>query len=361
MSPPRQNSLGKVYLVGAGPGDPDLITVRGKRALALADLVLYDYLVNPELLQHAGGESELVSLGHSRGRRGMTQEEVIGRMIAAAREGKTVVRLKSGDPNLFGRGAEEMRELSAAGIPFEVVPGVTAAVAAACHAGISLTNRECASAVALVTGHQRSDGQPPDLDYDALARFPGTLVFYMGISTAAQWSSALVRGKTAANAGGYRTASDLARSRDLSLPAGSYCRTDRAIPSAAASGDHRRRSGCLGVNSSQFPFLLCPAAWGLLSSGKRLLTTTGLFRMDFMPFSSPALRSAHVHVPPHWRCSNPFHVVSQNRRWWGSDRNRHYFADRCSPGQGCCLLLVGHVGPLVGGEQLERGRTHLDR
>ena len=170
-----------------------MITVRGKRALALADLVLYDYLVNPELLQHAGGESELVSLGHSRGRRGMTQEEVIGRMIAAAREGKTVVRLKSGDPNLFGRGAEEMRELSAAGIPFEVVPGVTAAVAAACHAGISLTNRECASAVALVTGHQRSDGQPPDLDYDALARFPGTLVFYMGISTAAQWSSALVR------------------------------------------------------------------------------------------------------------------------------------------------------------------------
>ena len=160
MSPPQPNNPGKVYLVGAGPGDPDLITVRGQKTLALADLVLYDYLVNAELLKHARAEAELVSLGHAHGGRGLTQEEVNRRMIAAAREGKTVVRLKSGDPNLFGRGAEEIGELIAAGIPYEVVPGVTAALAAASHAGISLTHREHASAVALVTGHRGATRSP---------------------------------------------------------------------------------------------------------------------------------------------------------------------------------------------------------
>jgi len=192
MAEAVKKSPGMVYLVGAGPGDPELITVRGQKTLALADLVLYDYLVNDELLKHACGEAELVSLGHAHGGRGMTQEEVNRRMIAAAREGKTVVRLKSGDPNLFGRGAEEIGELTAAGIPYEVVPGVTAALAAASHAGIALTHRERASAVALVTGHQRSDKEPLELDYGALAHFPGTLVFYMGITTARQWSQALV-------------------------------------------------------------------------------------------------------------------------------------------------------------------------
>jgi uroporphyrinogen III methyltransferase/synthase len=189
-----RNMPGKVYLVGAGPGDPGLITVRGSQCLAEADLVLYDYLVNPILLEATRGTAELVSLGHAHGGRGMTQDEVNRRMIDAALSGKTVVRLKSGDPNLFGRGAEETEQLAAAGIPFEVVPGVTAALAAASHAGIPITHREFASAVALITGHQRSDKTPPDLDYDALARFPGTLVFYMGMTTARQWSEALVRG-----------------------------------------------------------------------------------------------------------------------------------------------------------------------
>jgi uroporphyrinogen III methyltransferase/synthase len=201
MYPPERTKPGKVYLVGAGPGDPDLITVRGLKTLALADLVLYDYLVNSELLEHARRDAELVSLGHSHGGRGLTQDEVNRRMIAAAREGKTVVRLKGGDPNLFGRGAEEIGELIAAGIPYEVVPGVTAALAAASHAGIALTHRDYASAVALVTGHQqrRPEGTSTqrvpavDLDYDALARFPGTLVFYMGMTMARQWSAALVR------------------------------------------------------------------------------------------------------------------------------------------------------------------------
>jgi len=192
MSPRDPNKPGTVHLVGAGPGDPDLITVRGLKTLAAADLVLYDYLVNAELLKHACAEAELVSLGHAHGGREMPQDEVNRRMIEAARAGKSVVRLKGGDPNLFGRGAEEIAALTAAGIDYEVVPGVTAALAAASYAGIALTHRDYASAVALVTGHQRGDKAPLEIDFDALARFPGTLVFYMGMTTSRQWSEALI-------------------------------------------------------------------------------------------------------------------------------------------------------------------------
>jgi uroporphyrinogen III methyltransferase/synthase len=184
---------GKVYLVGAGPGDPRLITVRGVECLAAADVVFYDYLVNEALLEHARAGAELVCLGHPHGGRTLAQADINARIVAAARAGKAVVRLKSGDPSLFGRGAEEAQTLAAAGIHCEVVPGVTAAVAAASHAGILLTHRDHASAVALVTGHQRADGTPADLDYDALARFPGTLVFYMGVTSSGLWSQALLR------------------------------------------------------------------------------------------------------------------------------------------------------------------------
>jgi uroporphyrinogen III methyltransferase/synthase len=124
----------------------------------------------------------------------MPQQEINRRMVAAAREGRNVVRLKSGDPFLFGRGAEEVEALTAAGVPYEVVPGVTAAFAVASHAGIPLTHRDLASAVALVTGHRRSDVAGPELDYGCLAQFPGTLVFYMGMTTSRQWSEALLRG-----------------------------------------------------------------------------------------------------------------------------------------------------------------------
>jgi uroporphyrinogen III methyltransferase/synthase len=200
MPQPAGKNAVKVYLVGAGPGDPDLITVRGLKTLALADVVLYDYLVNSEVLKHARAEAQLISLGHAHGGRGMSQEEVNRRMVEAAREGKTVVRLKGGDPSLFGRGAEEIAALTEAGIAYEVVPGVTAALAAASDAGVSLTHRDYASAVAMVTGHQRSDKEPLELDYQALARFPGTLVFYMGMTTARHWSEALVRNGRSADA-----------------------------------------------------------------------------------------------------------------------------------------------------------------
>lgn len=196
-------SIGKVILVGAGPGDPGLLTVRGLAWLRKADLVLYDGLVNPMILQHTLATAERTCRADGPKGRVLKQEEINARLIAAAQQGKIVVRLKGGDPFVFGRGSEEAAALHAAGIPFEVVPGVTAAVAASAYAGISLTHRNISSAVAFVTGHEDprkkcislaslpgrhppvSPGKCSDqticLDYHALAAFPGTLVFYMGL------------------------------------------------------------------------------------------------------------------------------------------------------------------------------------
>jgi uroporphyrinogen III methyltransferase/synthase len=186
--------VGKVYLVGAGPGDPRLITLRGRDCLAEADLVLYDYLINPALLAHCRPTAELACLGHPHVGRAVQQEEINRRLVEAANAGKVVVRLKSGDPYLFGRGAEEVEVLQGAGIPYEVVPGVTSAMAAAAYAGVPITHRGFASAVALVTGHQRADKSGPEFDYQRLGTFPGTIVIYMGMTTAAQWSEGLIRG-----------------------------------------------------------------------------------------------------------------------------------------------------------------------
>jgi uroporphyrinogen III methyltransferase/synthase len=185
---------GKVYLVGAGPGDPGLITVKGLRCLQAADIVLYDGLVNPLLLRFTSAEAERTNrIKSSAGQIG-GQEEINHRLIEAARAGKTVVRLKGGDPFIFGRGSEEAAALAAAGIDFEVVPGVTAAVAAGEYAGLSFTHRDYASAVAFVTAHEDPTKEHPSLDYTVLARFPGTLVFYMGLHRLESVVEALVRG-----------------------------------------------------------------------------------------------------------------------------------------------------------------------
>jgi uroporphyrinogen III methyltransferase / synthase len=180
--------VGKVYLVGAGPGDPRLITLRGIECLRQADVVLYDYLVNPELLDYAPSSSARTRLEHH-----TSIETTNRRMIDHAQRGKTVVRLKSGDPAVFGRLAEETAALRAAAIPLEIVPGVTAGLAAAALAEIAVTQGQQASAVAFITGHERKDKTTPGLDYAAIARFPGTLVLYMGVSTAAHWSTTLMR------------------------------------------------------------------------------------------------------------------------------------------------------------------------
>ncbi|MDA1230968.1 MAG: uroporphyrinogen-III C-methyltransferase, partial [Planctomycetota bacterium] len=175
-------AMGKVYLVGAGPGDPGLITVRGAECLALADLVLYDGLANPLLLRLTQGVCERTARARRDNVTMVSQAEINARLIQEAQAGRTVVRLKGGDPYIFGRGSEEAAALHDAGIPFEVVPGVTAATGAGEYAGFSFTHREISSSVAFVTGHEDPGREKTRLNYKALASFPGTLVFYMGFS-----------------------------------------------------------------------------------------------------------------------------------------------------------------------------------
>ena len=177
---------GRVYLVGAGPGDPGLLTARALELIAAADVVLYDRLIGTAALDGARADAELVFVGKEGGGESVPQDLTEGLMVARAQEGRTVVRLKGGDPFVFGRGGEEALALRAAGIAYEVVPGVTAGLAAPAYAGIPVTHRGLASAVALVTGHARADDSPDasaqdGLDWPALAAFPGTLVFYMAV------------------------------------------------------------------------------------------------------------------------------------------------------------------------------------
>ena len=183
---------GTVALVGAGPGDPGLITLRGVECLAAADVILYDYLANAQLLEHCRPDAVLVCLGKHGRDRILSQDEINARMTSEALAGRYVVRLKGGDPAVFARCSEEIAALEAAGLRYEVVPGITTALAAGSHAGIALTDRRHASAVALVTGHEQDDQSTSKLDYAALAKFPGTLVFYMGVTSAATWSKQLI-------------------------------------------------------------------------------------------------------------------------------------------------------------------------
>ena len=192
MTNTPKDSPAAVYLVGAGPGDPGLITLRGVECLAEADLVLYDYLVNPTILKHACDSAELICLGHHSTGRALSQDEIVAKMLEAALAGRTVVRLKGGDPSIFGRGADEIGPLREAGIPLEIVPGITAGLATAAYCEIPITHHEDASAVALIAGQERQGKSESCLDYAALANFPGTLIFYMGVKKAARWSSALI-------------------------------------------------------------------------------------------------------------------------------------------------------------------------
>ncbi|MBI4337903.1 MAG: uroporphyrinogen-III C-methyltransferase [Chloroflexi bacterium] len=182
---------GKVYLVGAGPGDPGLITVKGLRLLERAEAVVYDRLVGSRLLEHAPAKAHLVDVGKERGARRMSQEEINTLLVRLAREGKRVVRLKGGDPFLFGRGGEEAESLAAAGIPFEVVPGVTSALAVPAYAGIPVTHRGVAASLAIVTGSEDPAKVSSQVDWGALAK-ADTLVVLMGMETLPQVTKALV-------------------------------------------------------------------------------------------------------------------------------------------------------------------------
>ena len=183
---------GIVYLVGAGPGDPGLMTARSLQLIAAADAIFYDRLVPPGALDDTREDAELIYVGKQPGVPSVPQEEIGARLVAAAQAGKSVVRLKGGDPFVFGRGGEEGEALRAAGVEFEVVPGVTAGVAATAYAGIPVTHRNDASAVAFVTGHEDPEKGESALDWEALACFPGTLVFYMGVKRLAENAAALI-------------------------------------------------------------------------------------------------------------------------------------------------------------------------
>ena len=182
---------GAVWLVGAGPGDPDLLTIKALKALQGADVVVHDGLVSDEILDLAPAAARRISVAKRKSRHSYAQVEINRMLVAFAQEGLNVVRLKGGDPFIFGRGGEELEACREAGVDCHVVPGVTAALAAGANAGAPLTHRGSAQAVTFVTGHAAS-GSEPDLDWESLAKANQTVVIYMGVSTAAGIAGRLI-------------------------------------------------------------------------------------------------------------------------------------------------------------------------
>lgn len=182
---------GRVAFVGAGPGDPELITLRGLRRLRAADVVIHDRLIPRELLDETRPDADVIDVGKTPGRPCAGQEAINRLIVERATAGKRVVRLKGGDPSIFARLAEELAAVRAAGIPFEIVPGVTAATAATARGGVSLTERGAASMVVLAAGASHAGGGVPPLDWELLARIDGTLVFYMPVRSVASIAARL--------------------------------------------------------------------------------------------------------------------------------------------------------------------------
>lgn len=178
---PAAPAFGICYLVGAGPGDPGLLTLKGKECIEAADVLVYDYLCNPELLRHARPGTERIYVGKKAKAHTLTQDQINELIVKLTREGKVVTRLKGGDPVLFGRGAEEAAELAQAGVAFEIVPGITSAIAGPAYAGIPVTHRDHASQLTIFTGHEDPTKEETSLDYAKLAKADGTKVFLMGV------------------------------------------------------------------------------------------------------------------------------------------------------------------------------------
>lgn len=176
-----QLNVGKVYLVGAGPGDPGLLTLKGKTLIEHADVVVYDALVSPEILGMINPRAEKINAGKRRGRHSKPQTETTQILIEKAQTAAVVVRLKGGDPFVFGRGGEEAQDLIAAGVPVEIVPGVTSGIAAPAYAGIPLTHRGYSSSVTFVTGHESVGKYRPQVNWSAIAAGSETIVIYMGV------------------------------------------------------------------------------------------------------------------------------------------------------------------------------------
>jgi len=176
-----QQCLGKVYLLGAGPGDPGLMTLKGKTLLECADVVIYDALVSPQIVAMINPRAEQINAGKRRGRHSLVQDETTQLLIEKAQTHAIVVRLKGGDPFVFGRGGEEMEDLVKASVPVEVIPGITSGIAAPAYAGIPLTHRAHSSSVTFVTGHESAGKYRPAINWQAIAQGSETIVIYMGI------------------------------------------------------------------------------------------------------------------------------------------------------------------------------------
>jgi uroporphyrinogen III methyltransferase/synthase len=184
---------GKVYLVGAGPGDAGLITVRGRECIQLAEVIVYDNLVNPSLLKHARPDAEIIFAGKTSKQHTLTQDEINALLVEKAREGKIVTRLKGGDPFVFGRGGEEAEELRKAGFQFEIVPGISSSIAAPAYAGIPVTHRGVATAFMVITGHEDPTKEETQVDWAGVAKFFGTRVILMGVERIGTIAEELIR------------------------------------------------------------------------------------------------------------------------------------------------------------------------
>jgi len=194
VKPLRYNGKGVVYLIGAGPGDPDLITVKGLECLRRADVVVYDNLVAASVVSLARSDAELIYVGKKRGYHTMSQGEINELLVEKAHKGFMVARLKGGDPFIFGRGGEEAIDLSEAGVPFEVIPGVTSAIAVPTYAGIPLTHRDFSSTTCFITGHEDPTKKGSNINWSSLAESLGTLVFLMGIGNLGKIAKRLIQG-----------------------------------------------------------------------------------------------------------------------------------------------------------------------
>ena len=249
----------KVYLVGAGPGDPGLITVKGKKVLERADAVLYDNLASDRLLEHAPPHAERIYVGKKRAQHEMSQEEISALMIDRARRGWTVVRLKGGDPFIFARGGEEMEALAAAGIPFEIVPGVTTPLGLAAYTGVPLTHRQHTSAVTFVTGHNVEA-----IDWGKVGSAE-TVVLFMGlVNFAAIAREMIARGRSAQDARHGGALGHAPGSGNAGRDSGDSAGQDRAKRPEAA-GDHRHRRSGLAAR----PFQLVRAAAAVRPAHRR--------------------------------------------------------------------------------------------
>ena len=193
MSQPKKY-IGKVYLVGAGPGDPGLMTLKGKTLLEHADVVVYDALVSPAILGMISSQAEKINAGKRRGRHSKAQAETTQLLITKAETNAVVVRLKGGDPFVFGRGGEEMEDLIKAGVSVKVVPGITAGIAAPAYAGIPVTHRGYSSSVTFVTGHEATGKYRPQINWQAIASGSETIVIYMGVHNLPQIIPQLIAG-----------------------------------------------------------------------------------------------------------------------------------------------------------------------